>query len=72
MEQPMQISPEQIMEQREMMDFQKKAGKIELNIRRANTIMNGLAVGGDVIEPLFGKETRKKLEEKLADILKDI
>lgn len=69
---PTMVSPEQLMAQQEMMDFQKRASRTELNIRRASTIMNGLAVGGDVINPLFDKKTRKELEEKLAGILKEI
>ena len=72
LKQPTMISPEQLMAQQEMMEFQKKASRTELNIRRASTIMNGLAVGGDVITPLFDKKVRKELETKLAEILKEI
>jgi hypothetical protein len=48
------------------------ASKTELRIRRANIIMNGLAVGGDVVKPLFDDATREVLASKLAEILKSI
>ena len=72
MGQPQMLSPEQLMEQQEAMAFQKMASKTELKIRRANIIMNGLAVGGDVVDPLFDKETRTELQSKLAEISKSI
>lgn len=72
MGQPQMVSPEQMMEQKEAHEFQKMASKTELKIRRANIIMNGLAVGGDVVDPLFDKETRTSLQAKLAEILKSI
>ena len=72
MGQPQMLTPEQMMEQQEAMEFQKMASKTELKIRRANIIMNGLAVGGDVVAPLFDEKTRESLQAKLAEILKSI
>lgn len=72
MEGAQMMSPEQAMEQQEAMEFQKMASKTELKIRRANIIMNGLAVGGDVVDPLFDATTRESLQAKLAEILKSI
>jgi len=72
MGQPQMVTPEQMMEQKEAQEFQKMASKTELRIRRANIIMNGLAVGGDVVKPLFDDATREVLASKLAEILKSI
>lgn len=66
------ISAEEFAAQQEAMEFNKMAAMAQFNIQRASAIMNALAIGGDTIEPLFGEEDRKKLEDKLAVILKKL
>lgn len=66
------ITPAQLEAQKEAMEFQKMAAKKEITIRRANVLMSALAVGGDVVKPLFTDETREELEAKLAGLLSDV
>ena len=62
------ISPEQA----EAIECQKKASHADLKIRKCHILINALAIGGEHVEPLFGKEERKELETKLATTLKSL
>lgn len=42
----------------------------EMMMRTANLLMQGLSIGGEQVKPLFDKEKRAILEEKLYGILK--
>lgn len=66
------VSPEQMAEHKEATEFAKAAQHSELKMRKANIILQSLSVGGDVVSPLFDEETRTLLQEKVADILKDL
>ena len=66
------VSAEEFAAQQEAMEFNKMAAMCQYNIQRASAIMNALAVGGDVIKPLFTEKDREDLEGKLAVILKKL
>ena len=66
------MTAEEFAAQQEAMEFNKMAAMTQYNIQRASAIINALAVGGDVIEPLFNEKDREDLEGKLAAILKKL
>ena len=66
------VTPEQMAEHKEATEFAKHAQHSELKMRKASIILQSLSVGGDVVNPLFDKKTRKELEDKVADLLKSL
>ena len=66
------VTPEQMAEHKEATEFAKHAQMAELKMRKASIILQSLSVGGDVVEPLFDKKTRKELQDKVASILKTL
>jgi len=66
------VRPELTEEQKEAYEFNKMASRKDLDIKKAHIIMSSLAIGGEHVSPLFTKEQRKDLEDKLAEILKSL
>jgi hypothetical protein len=54
----------------EEMKLRHAAFQREMMMRSANLLMQALSVGGTEVKPLFDKEQRAILEEKLYGILK--
>ena len=54
----------------EEMKLRQIAFQREMMMRSANILMQALSVGGSEVKPLFDKEQRAILEEKLYGILK--
>tara|TARA_R100000458_G_C8240571_1_gene219764 strand:- start:22 stop:285 length:264 start_codon:yes stop_codon:yes gene_type:complete len=66
------VTPEQMAEHKEATEFAKHAQQSELKMRKASIILQSLSVGGDVVEPLFDKKTRKELMDKVSALLKSL
>jgi len=54
----------------EELKMRQMAFQGEMMMRTANLVMQALSVGGEQVSPLFDKEQRAILEEKLYGILK--
>jgi|15BtaG_2_1085339.scaffolds.fasta_scaffold00010_75 hypothetical protein len=57
-------------EQIEAHEFNKRAALIELEVKKAHTLMGALAIGGDNVTPLFTAKQRKEVEDLLMTALK--